>query len=240
MLADTQICDARFDHTARSAGRPEGLKVDGRTVPRIFSCTNGGDGTIKLGVLPLSQYLNGHTFFVQHVHTLPNAAKPLSVHMTYQFAEGAKFSYGKRQRLREAGLWLIDDDSYFNGKYIKLADAAANTPIVEMGPHVDSRDAIKKHFEEARHRTRLIRAMLGIAKATGRAMILPRMLCYCDFMWKVCASPAISRLLPPSPAFSHVRLHVAGDEELPRRRRRDDAAAIRLPHGPRARHAKVL
>mgnify|MGYP001498227666 CR=1 FL=1 len=61
-----------------------------------------GDGTIKLGVLPLARFLNGHTFFVQHAHTLPNAAPPLSVHMTYQFAEGSKFAYGKRQRLRQA------------------------------------------------------------------------------------------------------------------------------------------
>ena len=74
--------------------------------------------------MPLPQYLNGHTFFVQHVHTLPNARPPLSVHMTYQFAEGAKFAYGKRQRLRQAGLWLIDEPSYFNGKYLKLADSA--------------------------------------------------------------------------------------------------------------------
>jgi hypothetical protein len=93
--------------------RPEPLRVEGRTVQRLFECTNGADGTIKLGVLsesspsltnsspalvpddvagvlPLSRFLNGHTFFVQHAHTLPAAKKPLSVHMTYQFAEGSK------------------------------------------------------------------------------------------------------------------------------------------------------
>ena len=51
-----------------------------------------------LGVLPLSRFLNGHTFFVQHAHTLPGAQPPISVHMTYQFGEGAKYAYGKRQR----------------------------------------------------------------------------------------------------------------------------------------------
>ena len=30
----------------------------------------------------------------------------------------------------------------------------------------------------------MLRALLGIAKVTGRALILPRLLCYCDFMWK--------------------------------------------------------
>ena len=164
--------------------RPEQLHIDGKRIDRLFTVTNGGDGTIRLGVLPLAQFLNGHTFFVQHSHTLANAAKPISVHMTYQFAEGAKFAYGKRQRLRQAGLWLIDDDSYFNGKYIKLSDAAANLPVEPMGVSVDSREAVKKHLAEARHRTLQLRSMLGIAKATGRAVILPRMLCYCDYMWK--------------------------------------------------------
>ena len=58
--------------------------------------------------------------WVQHVHTLPNALPPLSVHMTYQFAEGSKFAYGKRQRLRQAGLWLVEPDSYYNGRYLKV------------------------------------------------------------------------------------------------------------------------
>ena len=36
------------------------------------------------------------------------------------------------------------------------------------------------HLAEARHRTRLLRALLGVAKVTGRVLILPRLLCYCD------------------------------------------------------------
>merc|ERR1719460_2994000 len=53
-----------------------------------------------------------------------------------------------------------------------------------MDRNVDSRDAVKYHLEESAHRAKIIRALLGIAKATGRDIILPRMLCYCDFMWK--------------------------------------------------------
>merc|ERR1719261_1420822 len=62
--------------------------------------------------------------------------------------------------------------------------ATANLPFESMGPHVDSRDAVKKHLAEADRRAAVLRALLGIAKATGREVILPRMLCYCDFMWK--------------------------------------------------------
>jgi len=181
---ETRIRDQAAFNMMTKLHRPEPYKKDGKTVPRLFSCSNGGDGKITLGVLPLSRYLNGHTYFVQHAHTLPDAPPPLSVHMTYQFAEGSSFAYGKRQRLRQAGLWLVDDDTYFNGKYLALSDAAATLEVKSMGPRVDSRDAVKYHLAEAKHRINQLRPLLGIAKALGRALILPRMLCYCDFMWK--------------------------------------------------------
>jgi len=43
----------------------------------------------------------------------------------------------------------------------------ATLPRKEMGERVDSRDAVKYHLEEARHRTNVIRALLGIGKALG-------------------------------------------------------------------------
>ena len=129
---------------------------DAELLPAFEALDRNGDGTIKLGVLPLARFLNGHTFFVQHAHTLPNAAPPLSVHMTYQFAEGSKFAYGKRQRLREAGLWLVDDNSYYSGRYVMASAATANLPFESMGPHVDSRDAVKKHLAEANHRAAVL------------------------------------------------------------------------------------
>jgi hypothetical protein len=67
---------------------------------------------------------------------------------------------------------------------LALSDAAATLAVEPMGPNVDSRDAVKKHLAEQRHRINQLRPLLGIAKALGRALILPRMLCYCDFMWK--------------------------------------------------------
>ena len=153
---------AAFNMLTKANGAPKQYKVDGKWQQRIFTAANG-DGTIKLGVLPLSRFLNGHTFFVQHAHTLPNAAPPLSVrtrraprrgkarahhsiphppsrsvqvHMTYQFAEGSKFAYGKRQRLREAGLWLVDDDAYFSGRCVwrRLGTGKAHSRRAPLTP----------------------------------------------------------------------------------------------------------
>jgi arabinosyltransferase len=143
-----------------------------------------GEAPIHLGVLPLSRFLNGHTFFVQHAHTLPMAPSPLAVHMTYQFAEGARFAYGKRQRLREAQLWMVDDEHYYNRQFVMAQPSAANLPVQEFGPRAHSREAVEYHLREGRHRSLVLRALLGIGKALGREVILPRMLCYCDYMWK--------------------------------------------------------
>ena len=89
-----------------------------------------------------------------------------------------------KKRLREKRLWLVDDDAYYNGKYVTVSAAAANLPVKPMGVSVDSRDAVKYHLAEQAHRLKVMRALLAIGKATGREVILPRMLCYCDFMWK--------------------------------------------------------
>ena len=36
---------------------------------------------------------------------------PVCVHTTYQYGDGDKYAYGKRERLRDAGLWLVDPAS---------------------------------------------------------------------------------------------------------------------------------
>ena len=178
---------AAFNMITKQPGKPLQHYSDpatGKWAERLFLASNGGDAMLKLLVLPLNRFLNGHTFFVQHAHTLPGAQPPISVHMTYQFGEGAKYAYGKRQRLREAGLWLVDDDAYYRGKFVMVSAAAANLPVRRFNESVDSREAVDYHLAEGRHRATVLRALLGIGKATGRAVILPRMLCYCDFMWK--------------------------------------------------------
>ena len=139
---------AAFNMLTKQPGRPlqPHLFSNGTRAERLYTTEPTPGVSLKLLVLPLDRFLNGHTYFVQHAHTLPNAATPISVHMTYQFAEGSKFAYGKRQRLREAGLWLVDEDSYYNGRYVTASSLGANLPVKAMGPNVDSRDAVKYHL----------------------------------------------------------------------------------------------
>ena len=62
--------------------------------------------------------------------------------MTYQFAEGSSFAYGKRQRLREAGLWFVDGDEYYAGKYLSVSTRGATLPPISIAPDADSRTAL--------------------------------------------------------------------------------------------------
>eukprot|EP00854_Cymbomonas_tetramitiformis_P011304 gene11304-13356_t len=53
------------------------------------------------GVLPMVEFLNGHSFFVTQLHKKYNT-KPVALHATYQFGDTPEYSYGKRERLRQA------------------------------------------------------------------------------------------------------------------------------------------
>eukprot|EP00965_Chrysotila_dentata_P151849 5017486-Pleurochrysis_carterae.AAC.2 len=177
---------AAFNMITKAApGLRQYKTADGKPLPRIYTAGSAEGRPLRLGVLPLAQFLNGHTFFVQHAHLLPNAATPVSVHMTYQFAEGTSFAYGKRQRLRESGLWFVDPPEYYTGRYVTVAAAGANLqPVTRLSTSVDSREAVALHLREHAHALAVVRALLGIGKALGREVILPRLLCYCDYMWK--------------------------------------------------------
>jgi hypothetical protein len=58
------------------------------------------DGRVRLGILPMERFLQGHTYFVQRLHER-RQVQPVHVHVTY--AMGADF--GKQWRLKTAGLW---------------------------------------------------------------------------------------------------------------------------------------
>ena len=40
----------------------------------------------------------------------PTAKWPMAVHATYQFGDMPDYPFGKRQRFRDWGMWLVDDE----------------------------------------------------------------------------------------------------------------------------------
>jgi len=79
-------------------------KTEAYTQKRVFL---GYNGTIGIGILPISTFCSGHTYFVQR---MPQRLgfQPFSVHTTFQYSGAV----GKTHRLREAMLWE-DEPSYF-------------------------------------------------------------------------------------------------------------------------------
>lgn len=143
---------------------------------------------LRVGVLPIALFTNGHVFFVQHDELLRRGHEPLSMHATYQFGDRS-YPYGKRQRLREAMLWHADDDTgYYDDNtegFVRIHDSLHHLPIdyMDVNMAVDSRVALQRHFDEDRYRRRLIMDAAAIAFALNRTLIMPRALCYCDKTW---------------------------------------------------------
>ncbi len=57
----------------------------------------GFDGKLRMGILPVSTFCSGHTFFVQRMADVMGL-QPYVVHATFQFS-------GQRHRMRESLLW---------------------------------------------------------------------------------------------------------------------------------------
>ena len=145
---------------------------------------------VKVGALPLSLFCGGQTYFVQRLHETLRV-RPLVVHTTYQFSQAR----GKRQRLREHGLWVLDDAAYYGGMPGESesdgpsAGAGAGLAFVAM----DERDAppaalvasasVSNHLLAAAWYRLAIRNLFAVARVTGRVAILPRVTCACDRYW---------------------------------------------------------
>ena len=98
----------RDDSLRRGSSRvSDGLPPCGGS--RTYSAMGG---SVTLGLLPLRDIANGHTFFVQHPCAMCrpplcscNEPLPFAVHTTYQYGDTPQFAYGKRDRLVQSGLW---------------------------------------------------------------------------------------------------------------------------------------
>jgi hypothetical protein len=140
---------------------------------------------IKIARLPLRYFANGHTFFVQRLYQKKDHPPPFVVHMTYQYGDDSAFPYGKRQRMREGRVWQVDPPSYFNdGYYLAVAPEAATLPIDYLPGNVTTAQAADRFNREETQLRTVLRDALALAIALNRTLVLPRMLCYCDNIWK--------------------------------------------------------
>eukprot|EP00793_Prasinoderma_coloniale_P000433 PRCOL_00005418-RA len=159
------------------------------------------EGYGAMGVLDLLRFVSGNVYFVQHLPR-EHDSKPYAVHTTYQF-NGVQ---GKRHRLREEGLWVIDDDAYYgadgaNFLSLRLWDEAGGvTPeavadadclrFARSAAQLDDPEAdlsrvtacaqIDRHLAIAAYQREAVRNAEVIAEQLGRVLIMPALTCYCE------------------------------------------------------------
>ena len=179
-----------FNILTRDGGIHQAVEVplDKRGMAGYRSLVYVANATIRMGVLPNYQFSNGHTYFVQeHQKYHPEDGKPYAVHTTYQYGDSSAYAYGKRERLRQHGLWYVDPKSYWTGKFLTVSTKGSQVKF--EGPSAIGLEpdayftAITRHFEEDKLRRVTIRNALALAKALGRILILPEARCYCDKIW---------------------------------------------------------
>lgn len=78
---------------------------------------------VRLGILPLQLFANGHTFFVQRTQLLPGIVAPYVVHNTFQFYSAA----GKRARFAGAGLWRSPSQAALQPRGLRARQSTQET-----------------------------------------------------------------------------------------------------------------
>lgn len=172
------------------------------------------NATLRLGVLPNWLFGNGHTYFVQWHHLAhPEDGEPYSVHLTYQYGDTGQYAYGKRERMRQAGIWHSDPEGYYSeGKFLVIPDVGAQVRFEgpeEVGTDRHAyKEAIKRHLEEDKLRRMSVRNGLALAKTLGRILVLPTARCYCDKIWNnlnACRAPGAEQFkLPYACPMDHI------------------------------------
>ena len=145
------------------------------------------DGThVLAGVLPVSLFASGHTFFVSRMAHLMHQ-HPYMVHTTFQYG-GAQ---GKRHRLRESMMWEDEPTYYSQPDFLVYEPDLPYSLVYPKGGKVghdgtqdfDQRGSVDDHFKLVNHQLTQIRNAFALAKATGRTLILPRLVCGLDRWW---------------------------------------------------------
>jgi hypothetical protein len=147
-------------------------------VPPAERALVGWRGGLRLGVLPLAAFPNGHAHFVQRLHDMAVAEKSAATPPPPLFAvrPGTHLfggAAGKRHRLRDAGLWRLDGPEYFFGWGDAARDPlAADGRAREEATLRREREARERaaELERARDAAAARAAALAVAAGAGRGM----------------------------------------------------------------------
>ena len=152
------------------------------------------DRKLSLGVLPVSQFCNGNTFFAKKVWRQVRVL-PYVVHVT--FTESGRV--GKRHRLREAKLFA-DAAAYYRAGDFLVYDVRLPEALTQVAPALERGETPAHHLALVNFQLGLLQGALRAARALDRILVLPPFLCTCE-TWRYdllddCKHAAGDMLLP--------------------------------------------
>eukprot|EP00271_Cylindrocystis_brebissonii_P003068 TRINITY_DN1381_c0_g1_i1.p1 TRINITY_DN1381_c0_g1~~TRINITY_DN1381_c0_g1_i1.p1 ORF type:complete len:806 (-),score=111.96 TRINITY_DN1381_c0_g1_i1:970-3264(-) len=131
------------------------------------------DGTLKTGILPVSMFCSGHTYYVQR--KAEKLGLPLfAVHTTFQFAG----TEGKRHRLRESKMFH-DPPEYYDSPGGFLAFEPKIPEELLRPPTFD----LISHFKLVNYQLKQIRSAMALSVILKRTLVMPPLWCHYDRMW---------------------------------------------------------
>eukprot|EP00892_Ulva_mutabilis_P011070 jgi/Ulvmu1/8335/UM042_0041.1 len=165
----------------------------------------GHNGNLVVGVLPVSIFASGHTFFVTRMHE-QLGLEPYVVHATFQFSG----TPGKRNRMREALLWkdgpeYVDPGHGFVAWEMDVPEAllAAGPP---REPTVQCCEQQQGHFDLINHQLLQVRNGLAIASVLRLGIVIPQFIAGQDRYWAPHAGvlPGSATTLPYKAPLDHI------------------------------------
>lgn len=137
---------------------------------------------LKVGLLPIDRFLNGYTYFIQHMPEKRNVT-PIAIHGTFQVHQA---TVAKIHRFREA-LLFFDDAHYYSAgrKYITYTPRLPGWLAQEAGTTIPTgpRKQLPYHFEGIHYQLGQLRWAFALAIALNRTLVLPRFTCLLDNSW---------------------------------------------------------
>mmetsp|Transcript_24634 Transcript_24634/g.80370 ORF Transcript_24634/g.80370 Transcript_24634/m.80370 type:complete len:584 (-) Transcript_24634:721-2472(-) len=147
-----------------------------------------GNGSRRIHAIPVSQVCSAHVFHVQQ------SAEPrgcLVLHLT--FVEGWPKNPAKYWRLREAGMLPVRPEP-FDQRYLSFTPPQPGPTPPERHEPAPARAGngwtvvaalqwsprLKAHLELVDRHIAALRNAIGIARALGRQLVMPRMACLCE------------------------------------------------------------
>ena len=151
----------------------------------------GYRGKLKIGILPVSTFASGHTYFVTRMYEKVKQ-EPYVIHATFQFSG----TDGKRHRLRR--FWwcrILRAHDPPGGLLSYVADIPE-----DLLRHSGS---VEGHFALVNHQLLQVRAALAFAQKLKRTLVMPKLYCGFDRWWAPHSGKIPGSRTPSSGILSH-------------------------------------